>query len=264
MVDLGVREKLVEPFHRGVQNVLAVLARNQESGAEVRDVGFDFWETPDITVVDKIVTLPESEIVRLGEDSLHLDVDSGAGETWLLNAVQTDLSSDVAFDTVCGDDHLGANFFCRFSGAFAEFHTHEACPVFDVTDKFCACAGDELGPVVFGEVGEPRVEFFAVEHDARAFLGEVDVHAVRAVNIKSVDNRLDAVLVYRAVSLQVRKFGACFAAAHGITDFFALFEEENFVACTGKVPGGDTSAGACANDDDIVFFVTEHRSTPGA
>ena len=58
MVDLRTREELVEPFHREVQNVCSVIVGNQESGAEVRDVGFDFRETPDVAIVDEVVALP--------------------------------------------------------------------------------------------------------------------------------------------------------------------------------------------------------------
>jgi len=210
-----------------------VIVRNQESGAEVRDVGLDFRETPDVAVVDEVVALPECEVVRLGEDSLHLNIDAGAGEPWLLDAVEADLAADAAFNAVCSNDHLGADFFGRFSGAFAELDADEACSVFYFTDKFCSGAGDDFCAVVFGEAGETRVELFAVEHDARAFLREVDVHAVRAVNIKSVDNRLDAVFIDGTVGLQIRKLGAGFAATYGVSDFLALFEEEDFMACTG-------------------------------
>ena len=201
-----------------------MLVRNEESCAEVRDVGFDFRETPDVTVVDKIVALPEGEVIRLGEEALHLDVDSGAGVSWFLDAVEADLSSDAAFDAVCCDDHFGTDFFCRFAGTVAELDADKACSVFDVSDKFCTGAGDEFCAVVFGEAGEAWVELFAVEHDARTFLREVDVHAVRAVNIKTVDNSFNTAVVDRAVSLQVCKLGACFAAAHGNAYLFALFE----------------------------------------
>ena len=241
-----------------------MLVRNEESCAEVRDVGFDFRETPDVAVVDEVVALPECEIVRLGEYALYLDIDAGAGECGFLDAVEADLPTDAAFDAVCGDDHLGADFFGRFSGAFAELDADKACSVFDVSDKFCTGAGDEFCAVVFGEAGEAWVELFAVEHDARTFLREVDVHAVRAVNIKSVDNCLDAVFIDGTVCLQVRKLGAGFAATHGVADFFSLLEEEYFVACAGEIPCGNASAGAGANDDYVVFFVTEHRSSPGA
>ena len=241
-----------------------MLVRNEESCAEVRDVGFDFRETPDVTVVDKIVALPEGEVIRLGEEALHLDVDSGAGVSWFLDAVEADLSSDAAFDAVCCDDHFGTDFFCRFAGTVAELDADKACSVFDVSDKFCTGAGDEFCAVVFGEAGEAWVELFAVEHDARTFLREVDVHAVRAINIKSVDNCLDAVFIDGTVGLQVRKLGAGFAATYGVSDFLTLFEEKNFVACTCEISGGNASAGAGANDDYVVFFITEHRSSPGA
>lgn len=241
-----------------------MLVRNEESCAEVCDVGFDFRETPDVTVVDKIVALPEGEVIRLGEEALHLDVDSGAGVSWLLDAVEADLSSDAAFDAVCCDDHFGSDFFCRFAGTVAELDADEACSVFDVPDKFSAGFRDDFGAVVFGEAGEVRVELFAVEHDARAFLREVDVNAVRTIDVESVDNRFDAAVVNRAVGLQVRKLGAGFSATYGVANFFSLLEKEYFVACTGEIPCGNASAGAGANDDYVVFFVTEHRSSPGA
>ena len=224
VVDSCSREELVEPFHRDIENVPVVLACNQESSAEVRDVGFLFGEAPDVAVVDKVVTLPEREIVGAGEDALHLNVDACACESRLLQAVESELSSDAAFDAIGCDDHLGSDFFGGVAFAFAEFYADEAHAFFDISDKFCTGACDELCSVVFGEVGEPRVELFAVEHDARAFLREVDVYAVRAVNIKSVDNAFDATVVDRAVSLQVCKLGACFAAAHGNAYLFALFE----------------------------------------
>ena len=109
MVDLRSREELVKPFHRDVQNVCSVIVRNQETGAEVRDVGFDFRETPDVAVVDEVVALPECEVVRLGEYALHLNIDASAGECWFLDTVEADLPADAAFDTVCGNDHLGAD-----------------------------------------------------------------------------------------------------------------------------------------------------------
>ena len=262
VVDFCTREELVEPFHRDVEDVPFVIVRNQESGAEVRDVGFDFREAPDVAVVNKVVALPEREVVRLGKDALHLDVDACAGESWLLEAVEADLAADATFDAVCGNDHLGADFFGRFAGAIAELDADGAHAFFDGSDVFGAGLCDEFGAIVLSEVGEPRVELFTVEHDARAFLCEVDVHAVRAVYVESVDNRFDAALVDRAVGLQIRKLGACFAATHGVTDSLAFFEEENLVACTGEISGSNTSAGTGANNYDIVFLITEHRSTP--
>ena len=65
MVDLCAREKLLEPFHRDFEDVPVVLAACEESGTEVRDVRLLFRETPDVAVVDKVVTLPEGEVVGL-------------------------------------------------------------------------------------------------------------------------------------------------------------------------------------------------------
>lgn len=119
VVDSCFGEELVQPFHGDIENVPVVFVCNPESGTEVRDVGFDFRETPDVPVVDKVMALPEREIVGAGEDALHLDIDSGAGDAWLLDAVETDLPSDAAFDAVCRDDHFCTDFFGSVAGSIA-------------------------------------------------------------------------------------------------------------------------------------------------
>ena len=55
LVYLGTREKLVQPFLGGFQDVLRVVPAEQESGAEVGDVRFLLRKTPDVAVVNNSV-----------------------------------------------------------------------------------------------------------------------------------------------------------------------------------------------------------------
>ena len=184
-----------------------MLSCGEEAGAEVRDVRFLLRETPDVSVVDKVVTLPEGEVVGFGQEPLHLDVDAGAGLERILHAVEPDHAADAAFDAVGGDDHLRKDFLRTGLGdapvavAFSENDADHSSVALDFAYEFSSGASFNLGPVVGSEFCEPRVENFSVQHDARARLRNLDVHAIRAVNVKAVDNAFDAAFVNRTVSL---------------------------------------------------------------
>ena len=200
---------------------------------------------------------------------LHLDIDTGAGESRLLEAIESDLAPDAAFDAVSGDDHLRKDFLRTGLGdravavSFSENDADHSPVALDFAYEFGAGASFNLGPVVSRELRKPRVKNFTVQHDARARLRNFDVHAVWAVNVKAVDDAFDTAFVNRTVSLQVGECGTCLAATYRETDAFALLEEQHLVPRPCEVPGRNGSTGASANHHDIILGI-KHRSPPKA
>ena len=201
------------------------------------------------------------------EEPLYLDVYAGACLARVLPAVEAHHAPDAAFYAVGRDDHLREDFLSASLGdtavsvALPEDDPDHACVAFDIAHELDACAGLYLGAVVGRKLCEPRVKDFAVEHDARVRFRDFDVHAVRAIDEKPVDDCFDTALVDGAECLEVGQRSARLPAAHREADAFALLEKQDLVPRPCEVPCDNGAAGPCANHHDIVTGI-KHRSPP--
>ena len=184
-----------------------MLAAEQESRTEVGDVRFLLGETPDVAVVDKVVALPEGEVIGFCQQAFYLNVHAGAGHGGGLQALEPETPSDAGLYAFCRNDHLGPNFRCAHSIPETFYHADCAVAVgflaHYVTYGLGSGKGHQFYAVIFGQMGEQGVELFAVQHESHAGLRDLDVHACRAVDVDAVDDGLDTVFVNRAVAFQV-------------------------------------------------------------
>src|SRR5574344_1616231 len=178
LIDLRIRIQFLKPAERHAFDAFASIRTHQEPGAEIRDIRFPLRETPDITVVNEVMSLPERKIIRARENSLHLNVNAGARFAGFLYSLYPETPRDARFNAFRAHDHLRPNLYALRGG----HHGKGADAAFDTAYTFHAGVHGDSRAVKFRKVSKPRIEFFTIEHNAHIFAADIQINSARAVN----------------------------------------------------------------------------------